>query len=70
MAMRLFSKEEFWSELKHAGLEPTEILTKTGRLWKTKDGLFISVPETEEQYPDSVLESVLRIVNQLYSLRN
>ena len=70
MAMRLFSKEEFYSELKRAGLEPTDTLTKTSRLWKTKDGLFISVPETEDRYPDSILESVLRKVNQLYSLRN
>ena len=70
MAMRLFSKKEFQSELERAGLEPTETLTKTGRLWKTKDGLFISVPETEDQYPDSILESVLRIVSHLYSLRN
>ena len=43
---------------------------KTSRLWKTGDGLFISVQETEDRYPDSILESVLRKANQLHSLRN
>ena len=48
-ATRLLSKEEFGSELELPGLEPMETHTKTGRLWKTRDGSFISVPETEDQ---------------------
>ena len=70
MAMRLFDKEAFQAELKRSGLEPTSITTTTGRLWKTKDGLFISVPEIEDTYPDSILEAVLRQVGLLYKNKN
>lgn len=70
MAMRLFNKRDFQAELRRAGLEPTSITTTTGRLWKTKDGLFISVPEIEDTYPDSILEAVLRQVGLLYKNKN
>ena len=66
MAMRLFTREEFQNELRRAGLEPTESTTRTGRLWRTKDGQFISVPEHTNTYPDSVLESLLRQIGRLY----
>ena len=66
MAMRLLSREEFQGELRRAELEPTDITTLTGRLWVTKDGQFISVPEHADIYPDSVLEDILRQVGRLY----
>ena len=66
MAMRLFSREDFQKELRRAGLEPTDFVTQTGRLWETKDGQFISVPEHTDIYPDSVLEDLLRQVGRLY----
>ena len=66
MAMRLFSRDEFQNELRRAGLEPTDFTTRTGRLWKTKGGQFISVPEHAGTYPDSILEDLLRQVGRLY----
>ncbi len=66
MAMQLMSRSEFENELRKAGLEPTEILTRTGRLWRTSDGQYISVPAHSETYPDSVLEELLRRVGKLY----
>ncbi len=64
--MRIFSAEEFYEELKKRGLEPTEIRTKTGRLWKDGKGWYISVPDHGDSYPESVLDRLLEQVGKLY----
>ena len=66
MAMRLLSQEEFDAELRKAGLEPTDITTLTGRLWRTEDGRLISAPVYDGKIPDSVLDQLLRRIDKLY----
>ena len=68
--MRLYSRDEFEAELRERGLEPTDITTKTGRLWRTRDGkVIISVPNpspTTGKYPDSILDRLLEQLKKLY----
>ena len=64
--MRMIPAEEFFQELRKRGLEPTEIRTKTGRLWKDGRGWYVSVPEHADTYPDSVLDRILERIGQLY----
>ena len=66
MAMRLFSKADFEKELVRAELVRTDITTATSRLWKAPNGAHITVPDHAAQYPDSILEDVLRQLGLLY----
>jgi hypothetical protein len=67
-AMRLFPQADFDAELRKAGLEPTDTYTagKSHRLWKTKDGKFVTAPCHGGPYPDHVLDDLLRQVGRLY----
>ncbi|MDH5573261.1 MAG: hypothetical protein OEY89_15980 [Gammaproteobacteria bacterium] len=70
MAMRLFSKAEFEQHIqKQWGLTPTEIVTKTTKLWKTSDGLYISIPNLKkaETYPDYLLDVVISQIKEIKS---
>ena len=70
MAMRIYSREEFFAELKKRGLMPTQVQTYTGRLWRTDSGQIISVPEHSDSYPESVLDMLLEQVDMLYHTPN
>lgn len=66
MAMRILLKPDFEKELERAGLERTNITTATSRLWKAPNGVHITVPDHADEYPDSVLEDILRQLGLLY----
>jgi hypothetical protein len=66
MAMRIFKKIEFEKELERAGLVKTDQATATSRLWRAQNGQHIFAPEHADEYPDSILEDVLRQVGLLY----
>lgn len=66
MALRLYTKEEFETELRnHLGLVPTDSVIDTARAWRTKKGrhvlvpmVGIEVPELGERYPDSWMAKI------------
>jgi hypothetical protein len=60
--MRLYDREEFERDIQARwGLKGTEQFTATTRLWQTRSGKFISIPQLES-YPDYWLDDVkLRI---------
>ncbi len=61
MAMRLFSLEEFDSELIRRDCKKVDE-DETGHFWETKDGRFFMVPHPGEpggQYPDWMLDDLI-----------
>ena len=67
MAMRLLQEDELHTKLKAAGLKETNEALSTSRLWDAGDGQFVWVPRREDgQYPDWILEDILRKVGRLY----
>lgn len=76
MALRLYTKEEFETELREQlGLDRTETVTDTSRVWKTKKGFHvlvplsgIEIPEQGERYPDSWLAGIYKEVTRLDSI--
>jgi hypothetical protein len=69
MAMRLLTKQEFEQELERAGLVKTDLVTATSRLWRAPNGRHMTIPDLC-QYPDSILEDVLRQLGLLYRKPN
>lgn len=61
MAMRLFSAEEFSSELMKRGCRSTGTTGSYGTLWATSDGRHFTVPESEEngRFPDFMLDELI-----------
>ena len=61
--MHLFSREDFYEELRRRGCEDTsEMLDGLGSLWRNTDGLVFTVPEPEERngrYPDWMLDDLI-----------
>jgi hypothetical protein len=66
MAMRIFEQTEFERELERAGLVKTDQATAMSRLWRAPNGRHIFAPEHADEYPDSILDDVLRQVGLLY----
>ena len=61
MSLRYYSEAEFEEELKTTwGLTPTETVTKTTKLWKTSDNLYVTVPlhGNGDKYPHYYLGEV------------
>lgn len=65
MALLVYNREDFRQELFRRNIKPTNLTTVTGRLWVTENGVYISVPESDE-YPDYVLDAVLAQIGKLY----
>lgn len=68
MAMRLFSKNDFYAELKRRGLEPTGFTAGNQELWALKDdpARTVFVVTDQERIPDYVLDTILQKLNRLY----
>jgi hypothetical protein len=67
MSMRLYTENEFHSELHKHGFEATTETTKTSTLWRrASDGMTTLVPRNQDAYPDHILESLLLSINELY----
>ena len=68
MAMRLYTQEEFDDELENIWeLTPTDQRTKTTRIWKTKSGHSLSVPQlpADERYPDYYIVAIVEQIKAL-----
>ena len=73
MALRLYTKAEFESELRNKhGLTPTEIVTGTTKLWKNKAGKHVSIPmkgidipEQGEKFPDDWMAAIYKELERL-----
>ncbi|MGE0278754.1 MAG: hypothetical protein AB7R40_25430 [Nitrospiraceae bacterium] len=62
MAMGLYSRAEFEEDIRSRwGLEATDQVTATARLWKTSGGHFITIP-IQETYPDYWLDVVKKCI--------
>ncbi len=70
MAMRNFSRTDFYAELERMGLKSTETKTTTHQIWKARDGQTIPVPHVADVVPDYVLDALLQKVGQLYQCAN
>ena len=62
MAMRLLTKKEFESYLTDKlDLKKTDMATDTTRIWRTKSGKCMSIPDLPrgQRYPDYMLDQVI-----------
>ena len=62
-AMRLFTVEEFESELIRRGCRKTEGVFRWGAMWQAPDKRFFMVPPPDEgtgRYPDWMLDDLIR----------
>ena len=66
--MRMVPISDFYSKIHEQGLEPTEVLTITGRLWKHDSGFYISIPTDHDEFPQLLLDRLLRHLEKLNNL--
>jgi len=66
MAMRLFTREEFFNELERYGLKPTKNQTGRSQIWIDDKGEPYTIPYNEESYPDYILDEILQRMGKLY----
>lgn len=62
MSMRIFSEAAFEQQLRDYGLAPTQNQTDSVRAWCDSNGEFVLVPYGLGQYPDYVLDEIIRKV--------
>jgi hypothetical protein len=64
MSMRLFTKKDFWDELKRYGLSETEYRTDTVSMWRASSGKYIPVPVLPrgQKYPDYMLDTIILMI--------
>lgn len=67
MSVRVFSKNEFYDELKKAGFNPTEEKTEFFTIWENADGEAISVNHRHDYYPYYYLDDLLSCVGINYN---
>ena len=63
--MSLLTREEKDQKLREFGLKPTDRFLNGHRLWKTPIGYPIWVPDEDNEYPELLIEKVLRAAGQL-----
>lgn len=66
MAMRLYSREEFYEELRKKSFQETAKKTKTHTVWLDPKGEPISVPHYSDKIPDHILDRLLETAEKLY----
>jgi hypothetical protein len=62
MAMRRFSREEFWLELERRGCHRVSEADDLGSYWLGPDGRHFQVPapDADGRYPDWMLDDLIR----------
>ena len=66
MAMRLYTSDEFDTELIRRGCQKTDDNYGSGRLWVSSAGLYFIVPNPEEaegRYPDWLLDDLINTLS-------
>jgi tyrosyl-tRNA synthetase len=66
MAMRLYTKADFYEELRMRGFQETAKKTRTHTIWLDPKGEPISVPSHTDRVPDHILDRLLETAEKLY----
>lgn len=68
MAMRLYTREQFFTALRQNGFSPVEEgRTRTHQLWTYRDGKAFPVPVNQDRIPDHILDAFLSRVGEIYN---
>ncbi len=67
MAVRVFTREAMYEELKAAGFNPTDEKTEFFTIWKNGKGDVISVNHSHETYPYYYLGDLLKCIDIDYN---
>ena len=63
--MKLLTRDEKNAKLREAGLSPTDIFSNGHRLWRTQAGDQIWVPDEDDEYPEAIVDKILRAAGRL-----